>query len=239
MKTKISRLLLLVLTITGLINCNQKHSNTVLVAKLSQAEQQLIQHDEEQANWQQLYELVNENYTEISEAERTRLGQVLEKYTDWSTGTLYTSTEPGEKIIIKGHILDDKKMPVANASLHVFQTDSHGYYTPSDSITHKMGEPFARLYSFIKTDSAGYFEIRTVRPGSYPQLYEGRRIPGHVHINITAAGYAAKNLQAVFDDDSVMNAFWLDWAKFNKFPVLALDHSSPSRIAELEIILNK
>lgn len=236
---KIARLLLLALIVTGLINCNHPHVNIALTAKLVQAEQQLMKHDEEQSNWQELYNLVNENYVEIPEAERGRLQKVLEKYTDWPTGTLYTAAEPGEKIIIKGHILDEKKMPVANTALHIFQTDSHGYYTPLDSITHKMGEPFARLYSFIKTDSAGYFEIRTIRPGSYPQLYEGRTIPGHVHINITAAGYAGKNLQAVFTDDPVMNAFWLDWAKFNKFPILTLDHSSPSRIAELEIILNK
>jgi protocatechuate 3,4-dioxygenase beta subunit len=237
---KPARLLLSALIIFSLVHCKQQqHNKAKLLAKLSAAEQQLIQHDEEQANWQQLYTLLNENYVEVPEAERMRLGKFLEKYTDWPVGTLYTANEPGEKIIIKGHVLDEKKIPVANARLHVFQTDSHGYYTPLDSITHKMGEPYARLYTYIKTDSAGYFEIRTIRPGSYPQLYEGKKIPGHVHINITAAGYADKNLQAVFDDDPVMNSFWRDWAKFNGFPLLTLDHTMPGRIADLEINLKK
>jgi protocatechuate 3,4-dioxygenase beta subunit len=236
---KTTTLLFSVIIVCGLANCNLPRNNEALAAKLVKAEQQMIQHDDEQANWQQLYTLVNENYVAVPETERVRLEKLLEKYTDWSTVTLYTATEPGEKIIIKGHVFNEKKIPIANARLHVFQTDSHGYYTPLDSINHKMGESFARLYSFIKTDSTGYFEIRTVRPGSYPQPYEGRTIPQHVHINSTAAGYAAKNIQAVFDDDPAMNAFWRDWAKFNGFPVLALDHAAPGRTAEFEIILKR
>jgi protocatechuate 3,4-dioxygenase beta subunit len=64
-----------------------------------------------------------------------------------------------------------------------------------------MGEPDARLFCFLKTDENGNFEIRTIRPASYPMQYNGRTIPQHIHNNITARGYTGRNLQMVFEDD--------------------------------------
>ena len=150
---------------------------------------------------------MNENYVKLTVAERIRLRKVLEQYGIWSTGVLYTANEPGTKIIIKGHVTNAQGKPIANASIHIFQTDSHGYYTPLDSAEKKMGEPDARLFCFLKTDSNGNFEINTIRPASYPLQYNGRTIPQHVHNNITAAGYKDKNLQMVFDDDPAMNDY--------------------------------
>ena len=230
------RFILTMLASLILLACSPQ-SNSDVITKISQAEQVLKQHPMDQQVWQDLYALMNENYTKLTATERARLRKVLEQYATWSTGTLYTTSEPGTKIIIKGHVANAQGKPIANASLHIFQTDSRGYYTPLDSAENKMGEPDARLFCFLKTDANGNFVIYTIRPASYPKQYNGRTIPQHIHNNITAQGYTNKNLQMVFDDDPAMNDYWRQWATGNGFPVLKLNNATPQRTATVEIRL--
>ena len=233
---KTFKIVLAVVLCFSLCNCNAQNK-TGIEASINKAENTLKQHPKDQANWQQLYTLINENYVKLTVAERIRLRKVLEQYGIWSTGTTYTANEPGIKIIIKGHVVNAQGKPIANASLHIFQTDSRGYYTPLDSAEKKMGEPDARLFCFLKTDNNGSFEIHTIRPASYPLQYNGRTIPQHIHNKISAQGYKDKNLQMVFDDDPAMNDFWRKWATDNGFPVLKLNNATPQRIADIEIVL--
>ena len=232
------RFFLIIIFSFNLASCNAQNNNSI-IGEIQQAEQSLKQHPKDQQAWQQLYALTNENYTKLTAEERARLRKVLEQYGIWSTGTLYTPDEPGTKIIIKGHIINTEGKSVANASLHIFQTDSHGYYTPLDSIEKKMGEPDARLFCFLRTDENGNFEIHTIRPASYPMQYDGRTIPQHIHNNITARGYTGKNLQMVFEDDPAMNSYWRLWAANNNFPVLKLNNDVPEKMATVTILLMK
>lgn len=221
------------------ISCNAQIKNKELMEKLAKAEQELGLHPNDQQVWQQLYLLTNEHYTMFTAVDRTRIRTVLEKRSSWPVSTLYTVNEPGEKVIITGHVVNEKGLPVVNAALHIFQTDSHGYYTPLDSITQKMGETDARLYGFLKTDGHGYFEIRTVRPASYPKQYNGKTIPQHVHINVSASGYNNRNMQLIFDDDPAMNPYWHDWAVKANYPILVLNHDTPYRSGTLEIVITR
>lgn len=226
-----------VLFLLWLVSCNAQNKNKELSEKLAKAEQELSLHPNDQQIWQQLYSLMNDNYTMFTAADRARIRAVLEKRSSWPVVTLYTAKEPGAKIIIKGHVVNEKGLPVVNAVLHIFQTDSHGYYTPLDSVSQKMGESDARLYGFLKTDSHGYFEIRTIRPASYPKQYDGKTIPQHVHINVSASGYKNRNMQLVFDDDPSMNSYWHDWAIKSNYPILVLNHATPQRTGTLEIMI--
>ena len=155
--------LLTMIASLSLLACSAQNNGDVM-SKITQAEQALTQHPRDQNAWQQLYTLINENYVKFTADQRSDIRKVLEQYGIWSTGTLYSANEPGTKIIVKGRVINAERKPIANASLHIFQTDSHGYYTPLDSIQKKMGEPDARLFCFLKTDANGNFEIHTVRP---------------------------------------------------------------------------
>ncbi|HRI20468.1 MAG TPA: hypothetical protein PLA68_05920 [Panacibacter sp.] len=233
---RVRRIFFTAAILCSLLSCNAQNSK-VAGTKINELEQALQQHPKDQQSWQQLYILINENYTKLTAAERARLRGLLQQYAVWSSGTLYTAGEPGTKIMIKGRIINKKGTPVANAALHIFQTDSHGYYTPLDSIEKKMGEPDARLFCFLKTDNNGFFEINTIRPASYPIQYKGKIIPQHIHLNITAGGYANRNLQMVFDDDPVMDDYWRQWATQNQYPMLILNNATPQRVATIEIML--
>jgi protocatechuate 3,4-dioxygenase beta subunit len=236
---KTNSILLIMIFSWGFYTCNAQNNINTLTQKVMQAQDALAQHPKDRPAWQQLHALINDNYVQFSAAERTRFRSILEKYGSWSSGTLYTTAEPGTKILIKGSIIDASGKPVANAALHIFQTDSHGYYTPLDSIERKMGEPDARLFCFLTTDNEGNFEIHTVRPASYPMQYKGRTIPQHIHLNITAQGYQSKKLQMLFTDDPAMDDYWRQWAGQNKYPILTLNNALPEHTATIEITLTQ
>ncbi len=229
-----SCLMLLLLT-----SCQAQQKGATITQQIADAEKNLYSHSSDQQAWQQLYNLLDEHYTACTAQERKRLRAVLEKYGVWSTGTTYTTTEPGIKIVIKGQLINQQGKPVAHARVHVFQTDSHGYYTPLDSINHTMGEPDARLFCFLTTDSLGRFEIRTIRPGNYPLKYEGRTIPAHIHINTSLQGFRDQHLQVVFSDDPAMDAHWQQWAKEGGNPIITLDKTHAVQSAGLQIVLVK
>jgi len=147
------------------------------------------------------------------------------------------SDEPGVPFVIRGVVRGPDGTAVPGASLHVFHTDSRGWYTP----TKVMDEPHARLAGSVSTDAEGRFEIRTIRPGSYPataETHEDRRIPQHVHFEISAAGFAFRRFQLVFTDDPRMTPYWHEWARRGRNPLVPVErHEDGSQSCEVEIVL--
>ncbi len=84
--------------------------------------------------------------------------------------------EPGLRIIIKGIVYkSDGKTPYAGLVLYLYQTDATGVYNKKNR---SWREP--RLQGWLKTDSAGGYAIRTIKPGAYP----GGKIPAHIHLTM-------------------------------------------------------
>lgn len=87
--------------------------------------------------------------------------------------------EPGEPLLVRGRVFaPDGETPVPGVVLYVYQTDAEGRYAPPLRRT-------PRLRGWVRTDQAGRYEYRTIRPGSYP----GRRAAAHVHVQLWGAGY--------------------------------------------------
>ena len=155
-----------------------------------------------------------------------------------SSLTLVTSDEPGTKLIVRGSVVDGKGQPVAGAQLHVYQTDATGRYTRERA----MDEAHARLSGWLRTDTQGHFELRTIRPGGYPKALRlgdrDRKIPAHIHIDITAPGHAQRKLQAVFADDPLLkDPYWQEWVNSLHQPVLTVRSDGGSAAASLQIAL--
>ncbi|NOT33546.1 MAG: hypothetical protein HOP12_05165 [Candidatus Eisenbacteria bacterium] len=56
--------------------------------------------------------------------------------------------------------------------MSVYHTDVRGYYGETS-----QAAPIARLHGWVRTDSLGRYEVRTIRPGAYPT----GGIPAHIH----------------------------------------------------------
>ncbi len=108
--------------------------------------------------------------------------------------TVATPGEPGARMIVRGRITAaDGKTPVAGAALHVWQTDTRGYYAPDGS----LGEP--RLTADLTSGENGEYELHTIRPAAYPN----RSIPAHIHYRVTR-DERSQEFEVRFDDDPLV-----------------------------------
>ncbi|HLE33948.1 MAG TPA: hypothetical protein VJB38_15195 [Bacteroidota bacterium] len=87
---------------------------------------------------------------------------------------LVAEDEPGERLIITGTVYrSDRRTPYEGLVVYFYQTDATGVYNKTNG---SWQEP--RLRGWIKTDSKGRYEVRTIKPGSYPN----RRDAAHIHV---------------------------------------------------------
>jgi protocatechuate 3,4-dioxygenase beta subunit len=116
-----------------------------------------------------------------------------------SSGEVAPADEPGERLEVKGVVYAaDGRTPIPGASLYVYQTDARGHYRPEDA----MGNRNPRLLLLLRSDAAGRYSFRTIRPGSYP----GTRVPQHIHYEVAAPGHATRIFEIVFEQDPLVTA---------------------------------
>jgi protocatechuate 3,4-dioxygenase beta subunit len=97
----------------------------------------------------------------------------------WRT-EIVSKDEPGQRLIVRGQVFaPEGRTPASGVTVYAYNTDLDGYY--GDNRT----EYPPRLYGWMQTDSAGRFELHTVRPGHYPDVH----IPAHIHFSAWGAGY--------------------------------------------------
>jgi protocatechuate 3,4-dioxygenase beta subunit len=95
-----------------------------------------------------------------------------------SVATLVGASEPGEKLVITGRVFK-KDVPYPDFILYLYQTDATGRYNSTDGNWQRP-----RIHGWLKTDAEGKYEIRTIKPGSYPR---GRN-PAHIHVIVKLPG---------------------------------------------------
>ena len=86
--------------------------------------------------------------------------------------TIAGPKEPGTRMIVTGRVVDARGRPRAGIVIGVYQTDARGFYGENT-----LAAPIARLHGWVKTDSQGRYEVRTIRPGAYPT----GGTPAHIH----------------------------------------------------------
>lgn len=109
-----------------------------------------------------------------------------------SVATLARQEEPGERLVVRGQLFDANGVrPLAGVTIYAYHTAADGRY-------HLESERKPRLRAHVTTDADGRFELRTIRPGSYPS----RRDPAHIHIQASGGGHPEQWLDDVhFSDD--------------------------------------
>jgi protocatechuate 3,4-dioxygenase beta subunit len=96
---------------------------------------------------------------------------------DSSVLTIAGKDEPGRRMIVTGRVFSrDGKKVRAGTRVGVYQTDARGEY--------RNIRGRARLSGWLVTDSLGRYELRTIRPGAYPQ----GGTPEHIHFIVDGWG---------------------------------------------------
>lgn len=102
----------------------------------------------------------------------------------------------GEPVTVTGRVADTAGAAVAGATLDVWQTGGNGLYHAQDA-----SQPDFNVCGVFTSEADGRFEIRTVKPHSYPVPVDGpagRLLealgrhpmrPAHIHFIVSADGY--------------------------------------------------
>jgi hydroxyquinol 1,2-dioxygenase len=117
------------------------------------------------------------------------------------------------EIVLYGQVTDNDGHPLPNALVQVWQTDEHGLY---DVQTH--ADAHMDMRGNFRTDAAGNYHFRTVRPLGYSipmdgpvgklvrdQGRHGMR-PSHIHILITAPSHRELVSALYFGDDEYIGS---------------------------------
>lgn len=96
---------------------------------------------------------------------------------------LPTGGDAGEAMLIEGVVRDPAGVPAADVVLYVHHTNSEGLYANGAPGT-EWSSRHGRLRGWVKTDAAGMYRIRTIKPAPYPT----RTMPAHVHVYVGEPG---------------------------------------------------
>lgn len=123
--------------------------------------------------------------------------------------------EPGDRLLFHGRVESDGGAPLTDATVDLWQSASDGQYS---FCSPQMPDEYL-LRGRLRTDAAGEFDIRTIRPAPYTIPREGpvgdllenilgRHAwrPAHLHFKIDADGYTPLATQLFFANDPYVDS---------------------------------
>ena len=119
-----------------------------------------------------------------------------------STMIIPSEGETAKELIITGTIYKaDGKTPYQYAILYAYHTDSDGYYSKRGNET-GIQKWHGKLHGWCRTDSAGHYTIKTIRPAPYPN----NSIPAHIHSAVKLPDNSMLHINDfVFADDPLID----------------------------------
>ena len=119
-----------------------------------------------------------------------------------STMRLASSSEPGERLLLRGVVRQPNGRPAPNVLVYAYHTNAAGIYAKRGNETGN-GRRHGYLRGWLRSGPNGEFTIDTIRPGTYPS----RSDPAHIHVTIKEAGKAEYWVEDfVFAGDPLLRA---------------------------------
>jgi protocatechuate 3,4-dioxygenase beta subunit len=122
--------------------------------------------------------------------------------------------QPGEPIIVYGKVTTSDGRPIPQAKVDIWQASGDGFYDVQlADLNGAMG-----LRGIIRTDEAGEYRFRSIKPASYPVPNDGpvgellRKLgrhpyrPAHIHFIVSAEGYQPLITEIFVEGDSYLES---------------------------------
>jgi len=87
--------------------------------------------------------------------------------------------EPGQRLVLTGHVVDAHGRPAPNVEIYAYHTDAQGLYRRDRYVPDWPSRP-PRLQGTLRTAADGSYEIDTIVPAPYPS----RNNPAHIHFHV-------------------------------------------------------
>jgi protocatechuate 3,4-dioxygenase, beta subunit len=112
----------------------------------------------------------------------------------------------GERIIVRGRVVDEDKRPVPHTMIEIWQANAAGRYNhPGDTHDAPL-DPNFRGEGRVFSDAEGWYQFVTVKPGAYPwrNHYNAWR-PNHIHFSLFGPRFATRLItQMYFPGDPLL-----------------------------------
>lgn len=123
---------------------------------------------------------------------------------NWLNCTDIAADAQGERVTIRGQVLDGDGHGVPDAFMEIWQADAQGKYCeqPSgdDAVTAKKFFGFAR----VPTNEGGEFSFTTIQPGRVPD-YDGKPQAPHLNVSIFMRGLLRRLVTRMYFPDDAAN----------------------------------
>jgi protocatechuate 3,4-dioxygenase beta subunit len=128
-------------------------------------------------------------------------------------GSIVRSPTPGVPLFVTGHVVDSQGKPIAGANVDVWHASTQGLYENQDPTQAEWN-----LRGRLRTDAAGIFRYRSIKPAGYPVPAGGPTElllkvqhrhpfrPAHLHALIYKEGYKTIPTQTYSDDDEILES---------------------------------
>lgn len=120
--------------------------------------------------------------------------------------TQHAGVPQGQRIIVGGRVLDERRRPVANTVVEIWQANAAGRYIHAKDQWDAPIDPNFTGAGRVITDDEGRYEFMTVRPGAYPWgNHDNAWRPSHIHLSLLGPAFATRLVtQMYFPDDPLM-----------------------------------
>jgi protocatechuate 3,4-dioxygenase beta subunit len=128
-----------------------------------------------------------------------RFRGLIREFAAGSRVTIVTPTEPGKRLRVRMRLVEAGGAAITGALVYFYHTDAGGTYGPNDAGVPLAGSDneYSRLFGYARTDSEGAIQVRTIRPGGYPESDS----PAHIHVRIWREGRRSRGAEIWFEDD--------------------------------------
>jgi protocatechuate 3,4-dioxygenase alpha subunit len=118
----------------------------------------------------------------------------------------------GDRVVVRGRVLDGDGKPVDDAVIETWQANSHGKYAHDEDVREKLLEPEFKGFGRVLTDRKGAFTLKTIKPGRVRFRGETLQAP-HLVVVVFMRGLLKHLVTRIYFPDEPANA---------EDPVLAL-----------------
>jgi protocatechuate 3,4-dioxygenase, beta subunit len=112
----------------------------------------------------------------------------------------------GERIIVRGRVLDDSGRAIPNTLLEIWQANAAGRYRHKNDNHDAPLDPNFTGAGRTFTDSEGYYQFVTVKPGAYPWAnHDNAWRPAHIHFSLFGTAFVTRLVtQMYFPGDPLL-----------------------------------
>ncbi len=133
-------------------------------------------------------------------------GEVTE--TDRDLSRQHEGDPFGERIIVKGRVVDDGGRPVPHTLVEIWQANAAGRYRHKNDDHAAPLDPNFTGAGRTLTDADGNYEFITIKPGAYPwENHDNAWRPAHIHFSLFGSAFATRLVTQMYFPGDPLLAF--------------------------------